>query len=161
MRRHNSVHSGFDRLAERRQVDGAQHRQILVDSWDGKVRVGPCIAVTREVLGRGQHTVRSRAAYVGRDQRPYLLRVGSKCAGADDGISRVGIYVGNGEKVPVHADRSAFLGRNATELLGVGHLASRPKGHGVRKHRSAKKTRRKDALLKVSGDQKWHLRLLL
>src|ERR1700686_4874929 len=161
VRRHNSVHSGFDRLAERRQVDGAQHRQILVDSWYGKVRVGPGIAVTGEVLGGSQHSVRSRAAYVGGDQRPYLLRVGSECAGADNGIRRVRIHVGDGEKVPVHADRSAFLGRNATELLGVGHFAGRPKGHGVRKYGCAKKTRRKDALLKVSGDQKGHLRFFL
>src|SRR6267143_1032924 len=100
VRRHHSIDSGFDRLAEWRQVDRAQMLQILVHSGDGKVRICCGIAVAREVLGGSQHSVSSRTAYVGSDQVPYLLGILAERTCANDRVGRVGIHVGDRKKVP-------------------------------------------------------------
>ena len=104
----------------------AQDLLILVDSCDAKVRVRAGIAVTREVLGGGQHSVRSRPADVGGHQCSDLLRVGAERSRADDRIRRIGIHVGDGKQVPVHADRTAFLRRNAAEFFRIRRLCRQP-----------------------------------
>src|ERR1700722_5357325 len=114
-----------------------------------------------EVLCRGQHSVRPRAANVGRHQIAHSLRIRAEGTGPDDGIGRVGIYVGDGKQVPVHAKSPAFLRRDATELLGVSQVPGSAKSHRVRKYSRSEKTCRQDTPLKIPSDQERQLRLLL
>src|SRR5580693_1625819 len=92
-----------------------------------------------EVLCRRQHSVRARAANVGRHQIAHLLWIRAESTGPNDGIGRVGIYVGNGKQVPVHAKSPAFLRRDATELLGVSQVPGGAKSHRVRKYGRSEK----------------------
>ena len=153
VRRHHRIDSSIDCFAKWRQVDRAQHLHILVYPRQRQMRVRPGIAVSRKVLGRRQHSVRSRPANVGSHQCPHLLGIGAERSCADDRIRWIGIHIGDRKEIPVHADRPALLRRNSAELFGVRRLARCAKSHGMRKYGGPEKTRRKHALLKISGNQ--------
>ena len=161
VRSHHSIDSRSDRLLERRQIDRTQVLQIVIHQGYCQVRVGGGISVTGEVLCRRQHSVRPRAADVGRHQIAHLLRIRAESASPDDRVGRVGIYVGDGKQVPVHAQSPAFLCGDATELLGVSQVPGSAKSHRVRKHGRSEKMRRQDTPLKIPSDQQRQLRLLL
>src|SRR5689334_15678335 len=110
--------------------------------------------MAREVLCRGQHSLRARAADVGRHEIADLLRIRAERTSPDDGVGRVGIYIGDGKQVPVHAKSPALLRRDATELLGVSQVPGSAKSHRVRKYSRSEKMRRQDTPLKISRDQK-------
>jgi hypothetical protein len=83
-----------------------------------------------------------------------LLGVGAKGTSSDNRIDGIGIHIGYGKEIPMNTDRSALLGRNPTELLGILRLACGAESHRMRKYRCAKQTSGQNPLLKVCCNEK-------
>ena len=90
-----------------------------------------------------------------------LVWIRAEGSRTDDGIRRVGIHIGDGKQIPVHADCTAFLRCDATEFLSVRGLPRRTERHRMGKHGCAEKARRQYTLFEVSGNQKRQLRFRL
>src|SRR3982750_735870 len=101
------------------------------------------------MLRGSKHSVRARAADVSGHQIADLLRIPAECTSSDDRVGRVGVYIGDGKQIPVHAQGPALLCRNAAELLRVFQVPRGPKRHRMRKHGGSKKMCGKNASLKV------------
>src|SRR5438552_7481938 len=110
------------------------------------------ITVAGEVFGSGQHSVGAGAADVGGHKIAHLLRVLTERTGVDDGISGIGIHVGYGEEVPVHANGASFLSSDASEGFGIVQFSGGTEGHGVGKYRRPVKAHG-DAAFEISCDQ--------
>ena len=160
VRHHHRIYARLDRALKRRQFNRLQSRPVARDLRNPKMRVGRGFAVSREMLGRGQHSSFVSAANVRRHEIAHLLRVFSKRTYVDDGICRVGIHIRHREKIPVHPDRSGFKRRNAPEDFGMFGFSGSRKGHGMRKHRRSIYTHGQTAL-KVRRDQQRQLRRFL
>ena len=133
MRRHDRLHAGLDRRAERRQAGGdvTDHRRQL------EVRVAVGRAVAREVLRAAGDPVRLQAADVRRDVASDEGSVGAERAHADHGVGGVDVDVGDGCEIEVDAGRRK-LGRDrrgdALRQLDVVHRPER----GVPRVRTAR-----------------------
>ena len=107
-----------------------------------------------------EHPALVRSLDVGRHQIADLLGIFSERSRVDDGIGGIRVHVGIRKEIPVHADGSRFLRRNASEVLRVFELAVGAEGHGVRKVRAPHQPRRNPAL-KIRRKQQRQLRVLL
>src|SRR5215471_6901842 len=135
--------------------------QIVVYHGNREMRVGCGIAMARKVLCSGHHPVRACAPNIRGDQIAYLLSVATECPRPNDRVGGIRVHIRYREQVPMHAESTAFLSRNATELLGVFQIARGPKCHRMRKDSSSKEMGWKDTSLKISSDQQWEGRFLL
>ena len=97
------------------------------------VAVSPCPGKCFTVV---EHPAFMRALDVGGDHIPDLLGILSKRARVDDGIRRVGVHVGVGEKIPVHPNGPRLQSSDAAEIFGILNLAVRPERHRVREVRA-------------------------
>src|SRR6266436_7194083 len=104
------------------------------------MRIGSSVAVSRKMFSRDQHPAFVSASDVRRHVIAHLLRIFSKRARVDDGIRRVGIYVGIGEEIPMHSDGTRLQRGDASESLGIFRLAGSGEGHGMREDGSAIQT---------------------
>jgi MFS family permease len=66
VRGHDGVDAGRDGLAEGRKVDSVQLGKVLAHGRHGDVGIGGCVAVSRKVLGGGEHAAGACAANVSR-----------------------------------------------------------------------------------------------
>ena len=89
------------------------------------------------MFGRGHHAGIPRRPYVSADHLRDLLGVFAEGTRVDDGIGRVRVHVGDGIKVPLHADGARLLGDNLGETFNISRVAGGAKGHGMGKHRGA------------------------
>ena len=76
------------------------------------------------------------------------------------GFAGVGVDIGIGKEIPVHADGARLLGRDAAEGFGVLRLSGSAEGHGVREHGCAMETHG-DSALKVGGEEQRQFGVLL
>ena len=104
VRHHDGVDSGRDGLAERRQFDRVQARPVPGDLGQAEMGVSCGITVAGEMLGGGHHSSGARSPDVGGDQISDLFGIFSERTRIDDGIRRIGVDVGIGKEIPVHAD---------------------------------------------------------
>ena len=131
MRHHHGIHTRRDRLPKRRQFDRVEVGAINIDAGDAEMRVGRRVSVAGKMFDRSQHPPFVRALDIRRDQVADLLRIFSEGARIDDGIHRVRVNVGVGEKIPVNTNGARLFGRNAPERLGIFGFAIPAESHGV------------------------------
>jgi len=144
----------------RREFNRIEVSAVAVNAGHAEVRIGRRVAMSGEMLHRGQHSGFMRALDVGCDQIADLLRVLAEGTRVDDGIFRVGIDVGVRKEVPVNADGAGFFGGDAAEGFGVFHSAVGAEGHGVREN-GASHQAHGDAAFKICGKQQRQLRFAL
>ncbi len=157
---HHRIDPGGDGRTEGWQFDLIEAFAAGHDAGEGKMGISIGIAVPWEMLGGGHAVPIMDSVDEGRDQFADFARVFSEGAGIDNGIAGIGVHVGIGIEIPVHADGARLGGGDASELIGVPEVAGGAKRHGMRKAGAAVESHRQ-AALKVGGKQQRQLAIAL
>ena len=160
VRHHDRIDSRRDGLAEGRQFHRIQARPVSGDLGHAEVGIGRGIAMAGKMFGRSHHSAGARSPDVRRHEISHLPGILTERARIDNWVRRIGVHVGVGKEIPVHADGAGLLGSNAAEGLGVLLLPSRAEGHGVGKRGCAAKAHG-DPALKIGGEEQRQFGILL
>ena len=112
------------------------------------------------MFGGHEHSDGVCASNVGGNKITDLLRVFSERPCIDDGVIGIGVDIGDGKKIPMHADGTSLFGSDAAEIFGVFRLTRRADRHRVRKAGGPVQTIA-DSQFKVGGDQQGKLGIAL
>src|SRR3954471_14315109 len=93
-----------------------------------------------------------RGANEGGGELADLMRIFTPGTRIDDGVLGVGVYVGDGKKIPLHSDSPRFLCGDAREGLSISRIPGRGESHGVREDSGAVEAIR-EAAFKVGGEE--------
>jgi len=157
MGHHHRVYTGFNCVLEGRQLDSIEARPIASHFSNTEMRIGRRIAVPGKMLGGDEHPALMGAADIGRHKIADLRRISSEGTRVDDGIGGIGIHVGIGKEILMHADGSRFERGDAAKDFCILHFACGSEGHRMRKDGRAIQAHG-NATLKISGDNQGQLR---
>ena len=113
---HHATQTCADILAERKQLHAVQALAVMPQDGERLVRIRVGVAMSGEMLGDGKDTLALQSSRVGHHLGGHLAGVFAKGADVDDRIQRIGIGVGHGSKIDVHAQ----LAQLAPYLASVG-----------------------------------------
>ncbi len=153
----------LDGGAKGAELNAVQMRAIGLDGRHRQMAVDGGIAVTGEVLGRGEDSslgVRAGAFDEGSNVRGNIAGTFAVGADVDNGVVRIAVHVGDGEEDPLHAQRARVPGRNFAAVPGGLQIAGRGECHRVRKQ-SRVADAHGGAALEIAGDDEWDPRQAL
>ena len=110
MAHHGAVHTVFNHVTERCQLNVAHLVHRTGHGRQGKMRVGGGVAMAGEVFHRGNQALALHALGIGTGFFTDLLWILAKATHSDDGISCVGIDIGHRCKIHMNAHALALLG---------------------------------------------------
>jgi hypothetical protein len=159
--RHHRVDSRRHRAAEGQQLHGVEARAVGGDGDELHVAVERCVAVPREMLGRGEQAAFACATDKGGDEAADHGRVLAVRADVDDGVAGVVVDVDDRGEAPVDAERSTLAGRHHAGEVRVRFRSRGPDRHRVGNGHDAAADAERHAALHVGGDDQRHRRRIL